>query len=496
MSEPTKSQGTPNSKYKSPQGAARTWIDRILPLLPGVQPTGVTTVGASAKAAPASRPYLVGNHDAARKAYEKIEANKRVDDQWSFEDALKERNKNIPPVFQFPSRNPVILGPDEQLGVGDKDYEKLPKDLKPKMTPEVWTKIKGQRATLISIYLRLREYNAWDAVSAVTGIKEKLPGHGKVGAIEFSIYGTGGIAFEEHNMGGLAAILVGTGHFGLDNKLMSILHPGQKSYREWRAEEIVRPGVLDESIHEWGRKTPPPNSSLHVSMGPGKAFDAHIDRISPVVKPVDGQSVPGPNAVEHIGEEAIRPDSLIPLISRIPIVGKIPKPPGVGVNISRDNISPVPREPRKVTTVMFNFKVEWDLASGANTKKRKRVYNPHPPQLPAPKPEVTAKIERDAKPISKRFPRTSENDINAEVLADIIARKVLDAAGKGGRSISVDFPNYIHTTLSEAEQKAVHDAVMEIGRIVRDALGADAGSVNTVTVQIPANGASDVRIKK
>jgi hypothetical protein len=490
--------------------AQRDWINRILTLLNQSQqaaPVGRAILPGGIPAGPSDKPQdpkqqwdrvdpnQKKQQDDVQKAYEKIEAERQIDKQWSFEDALKEQNKNIPPVFQFPARKPKILGPNEHLGVEDKDYAKLPKALKEKMPYEAWMRVSGQRATLFTVFLRLCEYGAWDAVEVVTGIKEKLPGHGQVGSLKFSIYGTGGIAFEEKNAGAIAAILLGTKHFGKDNKLMSILHAGQDSYREWRAEEITPSGVLNDGIVDLGRKSPPPSSSMHVSMGPGKAFDAHIDKISPVNKPDDGQSVPNTDSLKHIRDEVFGPD-YIPFVGKIPGVGPVIeklKPRGVRPDVTMENTSVVPREPTRVKTAWLKFELEWDFPSGTS-KKRKKVYNPHPPQLPAPPAHVSSKIA-DAKALSKRFPRTSENDINAEVLADIIARKILVAAGKGKTSIEVDFPNYINTVLNDAEQKAVHDAVVEIGKIVSEALGAEAGSVKSVTVQIPANGASDVRIK-
>ena len=63
-------------------------------------------------------------------------------------------------------------------------------------------------------------------------------------------------------------------------------------------------------------------------------------------------------------------------------------------------------------------------------------------------------------------------------------------------SISVDFPNYVNTKLSEAEQNVVHNAVLEIGKIVSSVLGSRAGTVTNVTVYLPANGALNVPMKE
>lgn len=495
MSDPADSTGTPGTKSNS-LGPLGAWVDKMLPLLDGTRQTDAAHSGETVQAAPVSQPYLIGgNQDDVKRAFDKIEkqrlaneAKKQAEDQkkqaeadsqWSFEDALKNKIKDLPPVFQFPAKKPPVLGPDEFLRTGDNDYEKLPKDLKSKMLPEVWEAIKGQRAKLFTIYMRLKEYGAWDVVSKVVGIKEKLPPHGKLGALEFGIYGTGGIAFEETKAGAVAAILVGTRHFGQDNKIMALWHQGQKSYREWRNDQITAGGVLDESIHEWGKKSPPPPSSLHLSMGPGTSFDAHIDRISPVAKPVDGQSVPGTDASEHLSNEAIGPTAY-------------GVTPSVEVKKDKDGWHGMSG------TFWINYKLEWDITSGnagENKNNKKKTKRQPPPVEPVPE-DLRKSICARARKLSQRFPRTSEGDIDSGLLAEYMAGSVLAAAKNGKTTIGVPFPNYSDTVLSEAEQKVVHDAVLEIGKIVTSELGPKAGKVKNVTVYLPAQGAFDVRVKK
>jgi hypothetical protein len=192
--------------------------------------------------------------------------------------------------------------------------------------------------------------------------------------------------------------------------------------------------------------------------------------------------------VKHIVEEVIRPGTQLPFIP-------IPKPPGMAGDITREKIPTGPRDSQKATTFWINFKIEWDFPSG-NTKKRKKVYNPHPPQPEPPPADLLKKILARAKTISRQFPKTSEGDIDAEVLAEFIAASVWAAGKKNKGSISVDFPNYLNTQLSDAEQKMVHDAVQEIGRIVSSELGQQAASVKHITVHIPAHQDSTVQLKK
>lgn len=161
MSKPSDAPGDSGAKSNSMPGPVADWVGNILPLLGGVQQPSVTGSVATPQAAPSPQPYLIGgNRDVVQNAYDKIEAKKQAEDakrqaeeakkqaeaegKWSFEDAVKNKIENLPPVFQFPSSNPPVLGPDEYLRVGDSDYEKLPKDLKSKMTVDVWQAIKGQ----------------------------------------------------------------------------------------------------------------------------------------------------------------------------------------------------------------------------------------------------------------------------------------------------------------------------------------------------------------
>jgi hypothetical protein len=505
MSDPSDSQGATGTKRRSVSGPIRAWLDRILPLLDSPQ-AGTTT--ANPMAAPAAGPMFVGGvplgvlnknpdqRDPATidlkggvdKAFEKLEADKKAKEAkkkadeankpFDFEEANRERYKNVPPAFQYGDKQRPILKEGEELRE-DVEHSKLPDDLKSKMTNEVWRAIRPQQATLIAVYLRLREYNAWQFVKSVTGIKEQLPWHGQIGGLVFGPYGTGGVAFVADKPTEMMKKLVDSKHFGKDNYIMNFFHRKQTSFRESRDDGKKLPGVRDDSIYEWSEKDPYPPTSLHISFGPGDAFDAHIDRVSPVMKPVEGHTVPDlTRGLRHQKEEVIGP-----------ALG------GVQVDVTREKHEVGPREEKKVWTGWIKFKIEWDFP-GKNRRKANPIKNVRPQQLPSPPPEVRKSICDQARKLNPTFPKTSAGDIDAGMLADAIAGKVLEAAQQGGTSIAVDFPNYTDTKLTDAEQKAVHDAVIEIGKIVRDALGESAGKVGTVTIRIPTNGASDVRIRK
>jgi hypothetical protein len=475
MSDPTGS-SDPKSAPTSPSpDLTRSWLDNIMPLL-GVPQTGAQN------AAPNAAPNLFSQQarDLVAKKFEEEEAKKAA--KSAGPPAPPRRPEQDNPAFQYPTTENVILEPGDELRAGAK-YAKLPKDLREKMTCEVWDEIgrQGQQASLTDIYLRLRKFGIWKEVKRVTGIQEKLPWHGKLGPFEFSVHGTGGIAFEANNATTLVQKFVGTGHFGQDDKLMSLMHPGQASVREYEdAMKVVPKGALDNSVHEWTARDPYPTSSMHVSVGPGNKFDAHIDRISPVSKPTGGQSNSKfPDAIEHIDYEVVGP-----------MTGGVRLP-----RVTTDRVQVGPNQVKKVHNVwVINFAFEWDIFSG-NTATNKPAPKPAPPIEPVPG-DLQKEIFAQAGKIRQRFPKTSEGDIDVAELAVFIAGSILAAAKKGKTSIGVPFPNYSETQLTDAEQKVVQDAVRDIGKIVANVLGEKAGKVNNVTVYLPAQKAINVPIKK
>ena len=486
MSDPSNSQGASGTKQVS--GPIRAWLDKILPLLDST-PAGKTT--ANPTAAPTAAPMFVGGvplgafntkpnqpdpatidlRGGAEKATKKVEADRQAKE-------AKKKADDVPPAFQYPEKQRVMLKEGEELRE-DVEHSKLPDDLKRKMTNEVWRAIRPQQATLIAIYLRLREYNAWQFVKSVTGIKEQLPWHGQVGGLVFGPYGTGGVAFVADKPREMMKKLVDSKDFGKDNYIMNFFHRKQTSFRESRDDGKKLPGVRDDSIHEWSEKDPYPPTSLHISFGPGDAFDAHIDRVSPVMKPVEGHTVPDlTRGLRHQKEEVIGPT-----------LG------GVQVDVTREKHEVGPREEKKVWTGWIKFKIEWDFP-GKNRRKANPIKNVRRQPLPSPPPDVRKVICDQARKLNPKFPKTSAGDIDAGMLADAIAGKVLEAAKQGNTSITVEFPNYMETKLTDAEQKTIEDIVVEIGKIVSTELGPEAKSVKTAKVILPANGALNVPVKK
>jgi hypothetical protein len=188
--------------------------------------------------------------------------------------------------------------------------------------------------------------------------------------------------------------------------------------------------------------------------------------------------VPNTDAGEHIGTEAVGP-TIYGVTPAVTV--KKEEDASHGVNV----------------TAWINYRLEWDFLSGdTSTKTNKKVHNPHSSQFEPLPEDLRKKIIAQASKLSQRFPKTSEGDIDPGMLAEFIAGSVLAAAKKRKSTISVDFPNYGNTKLSDAEQKIVHDNVQEIGKIVTSELDQKAAGVKNVTVYLPAQKALNVPLKK
>ena len=479
MSGPTDTTEETAAKTSDPSHAKiRAWLDKMLPAL-GIARAETLSSGVAVEPAIQAAPVLHADF-VSRQAEELVEQQRKNLDK-AREDVAKKFKENEAkktpqapedewPALQFPKLEPPILDADVELRE-NADHAKLPKDLKSKMQADVWHNIRGQQSVLIAIYLRLKSYGIWDEVKVVKGKKEQLPWHGQLGPLVFGVHGTGGIAFEAHNPTSLMKKLVDTGHFGKDNVIMNFFHRKQTSYREWDMDQKIAPGVLENSIHEWNPKDPYPPSSLHISVGPGAEFDAHIDRVSPVMKPVEGHTVPdltrGPR---HWQEEVLGPS-----------LG------GVRPDVKVDKLPVGPREEKRVTTYTLNLELEWDFP-GTNKHKERKVVNPHPPRPEPPPLEVHKKIMARVKQSVLRFPKTAEgNELDTETIAEIMAGRVLEAAKKGRSSVAFDIFDYRNTPLTSAEQQTVLNVMQQISRIVSGELGELAANVRGVKVRIAAH---------
>jgi hypothetical protein len=243
--------------------AQRNWVNQILPIL---GQGGATLPGANVPQA------LVGSYvhqqleKAARPKINPADVAKRRVGEPEWNPVQGDDNTARPTTFG-PSRKVVQEG--EGRLSGDVEYEKLHDDIKSRITKQLWDalkKRKQQRWTLVETYSRLNGYGLWNQVIRVVGEKEKPERHVEFKGFTFAVAGnSGGLIYEAR--GGFLEKLTGTPNFGVDGSIVGALHGSQTSLREW------------------GDST-----SLHISVGPGNLFDAHIDKVSPVSKPVDGRT--------------------------------------------------------------------------------------------------------------------------------------------------------------------------------------------------------------
>jgi hypothetical protein len=217
---------------------------------------------------------------------------------------------------------------------------------------------RDRRIALAAIFSRLCQYRLWCHVNTILKV---APGEKPV-VIADRVFGVPGatpsVFFTSFNDRTLIDALMATGKFCMARGIGASQHPGQTTLREISGSD-----------------------SLHVSVGPGNQFDAHIDRFSPVTEHPGSSfcsNAPSRDALTHIGRE------LVPGIIRdwtgIP-GGQVfpePAPPGPQPDL-------VPPKPGGPDTPPF-FQVTW----------RGPTRHPRPrPDLPQPllPPDVVGRID-------------------------------------------------------------------------------------------------------
>ena len=120
--------------------------------------------------------------------------------------------------------------------------------------PDTWfAGLGAMQHVLTSIFNRLCEFGVWPRVNKVRFV---TPGEKPLGPFEVPGY-AGTAAFVADDRHTLMSDLLATGRFCADSPIGSSQHQGQASFRE-----VSR------------------SDSLHIAVGPGNNFDAHIDRYS------------------------------------------------------------------------------------------------------------------------------------------------------------------------------------------------------------------------
>ena len=226
-------------------------------------------------------------------------------------------------------------------------FEKQPPDLQRVLArsftdPAGWfARLSAEnRFALTAIFNRLCSFGLWCHVSSILKIDD---GEAPVIIADrvFNVPGsTPSVFFMSPSVGRLVDALMGTGRFCKAHGIGASQHPGQTTLREISGSD-----------------------SLHVSIGPGNRFDAHIDKFSPVPEST-GSSLCSNNptvaALTHIGRELVpaivREKTGIPGVQVFPdfeLTPNVPRPEPP----SRQDAGPPPpiigitlRGPRKPTT--------------------------------------------------------------------------------------------------------------------------------------------------
>jgi hypothetical protein len=202
-------------------------------------------------------------------------------------------------------------------GIPAARFDKQPADLqrvlkKSSKYPEGWLgKLDPESClALASIFNRMCRYRLWchvDRVLKIVAGEAPLRAAGHTIAVPGS---TPSVYFLSPSGTALLQALMATGRFCIAGGIGASLHPHQHTLREISGSD-----------------------SLHISIGPGNYFDAHIDKYSPV--PEHPGSINCPNdvsvaALRHIGSEAV-PEIVRKKTGKIvrKIVGKKAGIPGV-----------------------------------------------------------------------------------------------------------------------------------------------------------------------
>jgi hypothetical protein len=153
--------------------------------------------------------------------------------------------------------------------------------------PAGWLgKLDSERClALASIFNRMCRYGLWCHVQLVLKIVAGEPPLRAAGHTVAVPGSTPSVYFLSQSGKALLQTLMATGRFCIARGIGASLHPHQTTLREISGSD-----------------------SLHISIGPGNYFDAHIDRYSPVPDP-PGSSFcpvdPSVAALTHIGREVV-----------------------------------------------------------------------------------------------------------------------------------------------------------------------------------------------
>jgi hypothetical protein len=337
------------------------------------------------------------------------------------------------------------------------------------------------RLALASIFNRLCQYRLWCHVRAVLKV---APGEAPVLLADrvFQVPGrTPSVYFM--SLGGQALIqaLMATGRFCMARGIGASKHPGQTTLREISGSD-----------------------SLHVSIGPGDRFDAHIDKFSPVTEHPGSSfcsNIPSIAALSHIGREVftgdIRDKTGIPGVQVFPE----PPPPGPRPELTRrqEPEGPPPivgitwHGPRRRTRPRLPSEASPVLSAQLVTRIHRAVKEQVSPDalLPShvrvrrakarwaaetagPNEEAALRRARD------RAEQEAGNYPDAQQLALDLAERMEQARRSRATWVKIDLPQYGSGDFPS--RKAIAAQIRRIALILRNYLPDRANNVRTIVI--------------
>ncbi len=260
-----------------------------------------------------------------------------------------------------------------------------------------------RRLALVSIFNRMCRFRLWPRVRLVLKV---VAGEPPVGHLFTAPGRTPSVYFTSRSGGDLRDALMASGRFCLAYGLGASQHAGQPTLREISGSD-----------------------SLHISIGPGDQFDAHIDRYSPVPT-YPGSSFcpnePTPAALAHIGREVV-PEK-VRGVTGIPGVQVFPEPPPAAP-VPEGAVAP---EPYRSAPGFTPVGVAGLLLGGLLESTRITLHGPR--KAPA-RPLVPAEPERGSPDVvalppetATRIARALDAQVSREALLPSRARRRLEAA--------------------------------------------------------------------
>jgi hypothetical protein len=265
-----------------------------------------------------------------------------------------------------------------------------------------------RRLALTSIFNRLCTYGLWCHVRLVLAVAA-AEAPVSIGDLDLAVPGrTAAVYFVSAGASALLEALEGSGRFCQATGAGASQHPGQTTLREVSSSD-----------------------SLHVSIGPGNQFDAHIDHHSPVTAYPPGglcPNEPTPAAVGHIATE------LVPEIVRegFDVLGlHIPGPAGF-------QFFPEPAAPEPEGAPVPEPPGGAPVPSVAGITLRGPRTRPAPPVVPAEARRVSPDVAALPADVAARIEPALEEQVSPEALLPSYvrarrtqARRALELAGPG-----------------------------------------------------------------